>query len=239
MTQTVDYPRLGQRLQALLIDSLVLGLLFFSVLFLVRLLKLQNAEIESLLIILLWASFEPLCITLTGGSVGHHLIGLRVRRLTADKPLPLARAYLRFFFKAPLASVSLLSLLLTDKHRALHDFIARSLVVYRQPAFLPADPPDRDRYEYPSMARRLGVSGGYILAIIAGFVLASRVILDDKCRRLNICSTAEGLGLVIGSILLILLALAIIGTGWRGRLYGALKKPKTAEGRNHLTPENT
>lgn len=128
---TIVTPPLLQRLKAFLIDSGFLVALFFILTFGVRSLSLQNVEIESLLIASLWLSCEPLCVSLTGGSIGHHIMGLRVRRFMADARLPLARSYLRFFCKAPLGSLSLISMLLMKRHRAIHDFICRSVVVVK------------------------------------------------------------------------------------------------------------
>lgn len=76
--------------------------------------------------------YDPICTSLFGGTLGHYLLGIAVKKdANTIENIPIHKALLRFFFKVVLGWVSLLTLGLTNSSKAIHDMIAGSVVVYR------------------------------------------------------------------------------------------------------------
>ncbi|HVU51681.1 MAG TPA: RDD family protein [Polyangia bacterium] len=81
-----------------------------------------------------WALYDPLMVWLTGGTVGHHALNLRV---VADRtggrpslPAALVRNVAKTFFGA----VSLLAMAASSRSKALHDWVAGTTVQARDAA---------------------------------------------------------------------------------------------------------
>src|SRR5436190_8207282 len=83
-------------------------------------------------------ALEPGLVSWTGGTIGHHLMGLRIRDVVEDRNIGLIRATIRAVSRALLGWVSLVFILVTRKHQAIHDYISRTVVVLRNAAELPA-----------------------------------------------------------------------------------------------------
>ena len=75
--------------------------------------------------------YDPLLTSLFGGTIGHMMLGLRVRRESDEqKNLSFPRALLRFLLKASLGVISLLTISNNEKGKAIHDYAARSVVMF-------------------------------------------------------------------------------------------------------------
>ncbi len=127
---TVKYGKLKERIKAVLIDSLVimgLGLLagfIFS--------GLENAPDSARLIAFLFVFFlyDPIFTSLFGGTLGHLMIGLRVRRGSdEEKRILFPLALVRFIVKAFLGWISLLTVSGSKQNKAIHDSIINSVVI--------------------------------------------------------------------------------------------------------------
>jgi uncharacterized RDD family membrane protein YckC len=80
---------------------------------------------------------EPGLVSITGGTIGHHLRGLRIQRRWDGTNLNIFRATIRFLVKFLLGWLSFLFILQTKKHQAIHDLISGSVVVLKDPAKVP------------------------------------------------------------------------------------------------------
>jgi uncharacterized RDD family membrane protein YckC len=74
-------------------------------------------------------SYEPV-LTGTLCTLGQRVTGVRIRRLESGGRISIPDAYLRTITKLLLGYISFFFIPVTRKRRALHDFIARSVVVY-------------------------------------------------------------------------------------------------------------
>lgn len=226
MADKVGYTRFSRRIRALMVDGLFLSIAFFIVMLSVTALKLESSLLESFLIFFIVVSIEPVFITFTGSSLGHHLVGLRVRRVSRDTRLNLFMSYLRFLTKIPLGSLSLVTVLTSRRHQALHDIFSRSLVVHKSPEKLPSFEvleerfSTADNYTYPSKLRRIAMIFLYILILFISVPLLNFTLLSESCLIDNICQKQD-------SIIRFALSIGawggffvVIWAGWNGRLPG-------------------
>jgi uncharacterized RDD family membrane protein YckC len=82
-------------------------------------------------------ALEPGLVSWTGGTIGHHLMGLRVRDALEDRNIGLIRATIRAASRTLLGWISIMFILVTSKHQAIHDYISRAVVVLRNPDVVP------------------------------------------------------------------------------------------------------
>ena len=116
----IAYAGLPQRFRALMVDGLALAAILALSIWLVVMLDLRDHAIAPYLGLGPAILFDPLLVAFTGGSVGHHATGLRVRQLAQDSNVGLAPALLRFVIKTCLGWLSLVFVLTTKHHQGIH-----------------------------------------------------------------------------------------------------------------------
>ncbi len=73
--------------------------------------------------------YEPL-LTANAMTLGQYITGIRVRRLSdPGQRINIAAAYARYLTKLPLGFVSFLTMGFNQRRRAIHDFVAGSIVI--------------------------------------------------------------------------------------------------------------
>jgi uncharacterized RDD family membrane protein YckC len=173
---------------------------------------------------------EPGLVAWTGGTIGHHLTGLRIRDAITNRNIGFIRATLRALSRVLLGSVSLVFILVTRRHQAIHDYLSRTVVIVRNPAAMPESERFVERavpegFQLPSGWRRAGVM---VLYGVAGFVAAiavSGLLISESCLYYDSCSSADNLLSVILSLGWYASLAAILILGWRGQLFGARRRP--------------
>lgn len=230
----IDGPRYGRflrRLQAAIIDGIVIMLAIFSAVFIAVTLNSESiARTLGFSVAIGWLLYEPLLVALTGSTVGHYLRNLRVVDNRTGGNINFLKAIIRTLLKAALGWLSFVTMATTRRHQAVHDLVTKSSVQIRNLA--QASPHDYrgEQLELsspgmPSRIRRLAVITLYLIAATVVFavlaVAAQMVLMSPACLYQERCTSGEqtvaaGLGLTwIGAgVLLIVL-------GWRGRLFGA------------------
>jgi len=228
---TPAYARFSRRVRGLAIDWIVFSLLLAGSLFLATALRSDSVgRYIGFSAIAVFLLYEPVLVSLTGGTIGHYLSNLRVVDDRTKGNVSLLKAFARFVIKSLLGWYSFISMWITRRHQAIHDLMTFSTVQIRDPA--KAQPHQyhleqtvSDSSVMPSRIRRLVVILGYLLliaigALVAGMVLAATGLVSDACLDHNRCSRIEnGVLTVIGTSWIILSALSI-GLGWRGKLLG-------------------
>jgi len=234
MTSAPRYSRLSRRISAFLLDSLILGLCFFFIVFLISVIGIEKPIIQSSFAAIILLSIEPVLVALTGSSIGHHISGLRVRRANEDKKIGLFRSYFRFLVKLPLGVLSLVSVLTTRRHQAIHDLVSDSIVILKdRQQVMPYEvlserDPQSEIYEYPSKFRRVLVMSGYFALLVLLIGVLSIVGFSDLCIDQGRCSRVEGVFDLTLSVSLWVGIFVIAGMGWQGRLYGARRRVRNA-----------
>ncbi|MCP4315772.1 MAG: RDD family protein [Hyphomicrobiales bacterium] len=224
------FPRFQLRLQAAIVDGLIVFVLFLaSGLFIARFDLPAYAKVSFVALVIL--AFEPGLVSLTGSTIGHYLRNLKVEDAETGRRLNLIRAIVRFTVKAVLGLYSLTSILITQKHQAVHDMAVGSVVVLRHPErYSQADRlPERKRLDeafvYPSRLRRVLAIVLYLVALLISFVFALHFLLSNRCFLYDECGGLDDLVEFVVSAIWIAGFFSMIYFGANGRLWGARKRP--------------
>ncbi len=128
----IIYPNLLTRVKALFVDFIVI-LIIFSITSLV-IGKIGGAPnwVRGFILVFSLYLYEPVLISSFGGTVGHHLVKIRIKRMSnPDKKLNIFQASLRFIVKYLLGVISFLTITGNKKKRAIHDMASGSIVTYK------------------------------------------------------------------------------------------------------------
>lgn len=223
------YPRLIRRIQAVLIDSLILPIAVISALYFSTALGVEAGSLKIAVVVGVVFFLEPVLVSVTGGTIGHHINNLKIRRSGADKRLNIILASIRYVVKMILGLPSLAFVLISRRHQAIHDKLSNSVVVHKSLSGVPEHEriPERTRAAeqqgYTRKRRRIVV----ILAFWFLFLLVVNIInyglLSNACFLLNQCNETEHKIQVISTSLWMASLIIFAFLGWTGRLYGCRK----------------
>ncbi|MBV1907758.1 MAG: RDD family protein [Kangiellaceae bacterium] len=214
-----SYPKLFLRIQAMLWDSAILGIFFITIAILSSKNSVNNEVLRALIIVVPALSLEPLLVYFSGSSIGHRIAGIKISHVNTDKNLSLLQCYGRFITKLILGIYSLIALVFTRKHQALHDLLSKSIVVFIDENKAPANHKLTERNteyrtEKPSWIRRVVVTVIYIILFFVLLSIVSAGLIPAGCIEFNVCSENEVLLLdLIGYLLIgVTLTLLIMGS---------------------------
>lgn len=220
------YPRLLRRVRAILIDSVILvGILVFWWITLPLVAEFHPVLkiVPPLLLVFL---FEPVMVATTGGTPGHHMMGIKVQGLKTAEYIGIVRAAIRMLLRGLFGWLSFVFVLTSKKHQAIHDLIAGTVVVLKTPEQVPDTErlfersQVNDGYSYPAVWKRILM---IVIYNIAGLVLLSilnMALLSGSCINYNQCTKVDFiLSLFTNLIWLVCLGASIVMC-WRGRLPG-------------------
>ena len=127
-------PSLIPRIKAMFADTHVIILLMSTITY-----RLDAANISSGLVrgicFVLVALYEPILVTL-GGTIGHRVLGLRVRKFTSFTPskseqnINFLYSVIRYIIKILLGWISLLTIHSNEYGQAIHDKLSNSLMTF-------------------------------------------------------------------------------------------------------------
>lgn len=228
----VTYPRLLRRIQAVMIDSIIIPVVLWGVIFLISKLNVDSIHIKIMAVVLPVFILEPAMVAFTGGTIGHHILRIKVRNVNQDKNINIIFACFRFIVKLILGLFSLIFVLTTKKHQAIHDILFRTIVVNKNPVDLPKNEALSERsvessdYFYPSKTRRILVVLVYNIVIIFLLAVSVELFMSLNCIEYNHCNKTDKFLSVILNLLWILGFILTIVYGWKAKLYGCRRKPK-------------
>jgi uncharacterized RDD family membrane protein YckC len=213
-----SYPRLFLRIQAMLWDSVILGIFFVLMITLSDKIGINNELLQGAFFMVPTLSLEPLLVYFTGSSIGHRIAGIKISHISPDKNISLLQCYTRFFVKLILGAYSLLALAFTKKHQALHDIFTKSIVVFIDENKAPTNHKLTERSinyrnEKPSWLRRVVVMLIYIILLFIGTSIISAVLIPYNCIEFNVCTADEVLLLdyIVYSLLIAAMLVIILG----------------------------
>jgi len=137
------YPRLIKRIKAALVDFSITTLLLFFCAVILQEWETTPSYLKFFVFLLPIFITEPLLVSLTGGSLGHHLFNIKIKEKAKGKRLSIPKCIIRFLLKVFLGPISTLYVLLTSKHLMFHDIITGSIVDYKSQE-LPEEKVDLD-----------------------------------------------------------------------------------------------
>lgn len=231
-TMKPAYARFLPRLRALLVDSIILVVAIFTAVSIAVAVRSDDlARPLGFSVATLWLLYEPLLVSLAGGTIGHRLSNLRVVDDRTNGNVSFLKAVARTVIKGVLGWVSFFTMLTTRRSQAIHDLLTRSTVQIRDQSLACPGSYIRERQEFahpalPSRTRRVLMIGAYLLLVTAVYmlVLVGLILLDvvsTACALSSRCSQWDNLVVLVGNVAWLGLCVICVGLGWRGRLYGA------------------
>jgi RDD family len=229
---TPRYARFPRRLRGIIIDWILAMVLLFGALFVAASVGSDHvSRTLGILVVLVLVLYEPILVSLTGGTLGHYFTNLRVVDERDQGNVSFLKALARFALKSLLGWYSFIVITATRRNQAMHDLLTRSTVQIRDPAKARPDQYITERADFqspdmPSRLRRAAVICVYLLLAFLAYrlvVVAAKTtgMLSSACMNNANCSAVGWLLNVAIALIWIAASAACVGLGWRGKLPGA------------------
>ena len=163
--ENISYPRLLRRVQAVLIDSLIVPIALLSSISFLGVFEINESWVKAMFFFFPIFILEPFLVSFYGGTIGHYLLKLKVRKIKEDRNINIVFSTIRFVLKFFLGWISLVLVLVSKRHQAVHDYLVGSIVVNKSNEFLPSHEslPERiieeSGFKYPSKTLKLFFAG--------------------------------------------------------------------------------
>jgi len=126
----VNFPNLVVRIKALFIDVLIMLMVFTVTTLLIDAFGEIPNFVRGFILIFMLYLYDPVLTSLTGSSLGHKVMKLKVRRYdNPENKISLGRAFLRFLVKGLLGWLSFLTVTGNKRKRAIHDLVSGSIIL--------------------------------------------------------------------------------------------------------------
>lgn len=127
--KTQIYPSILKRYLASLLDGFIIVVVFFAIAYLFQGSSDLSRNIRIVFVFIMFFVYEPFC-TSRYCTIGQKVAGIRIRSYTDNsKKISLPRAYIRIVTKVFLGFISLIAIIFSANRRAIHDFVASSIVL--------------------------------------------------------------------------------------------------------------
>ena len=239
--ENLSYPRLLRRVRAVFIDSLIVSVVTLGFIVIAGSLQLIEPWVKALFLVGPIILLEPGLVTLTGGTIGHHLMKIRVRKANTEANINILAASVRFFIKVFLGWASLVTVLTTRRHQAVHDYFTGSIVVNKSNQKLSSIESlverviEEEGYCYPSTFLRLLMMVIYNFGVFIVVSLLMTAIQFIDCSQSFACEFVVEIASFLITIVWLFLIGLIIVFAWKARLYGCRRMIK--ENTTQITPE--
>ncbi|WP_157860887.1 MULTISPECIES: RDD family protein [Bradyrhizobium] len=223
------YARFSRRFRGIFIDWIVTLLTIAGALLVASTVAIDSvSRALGFAVIAALVLYEPVLVSFTGGTVGHHLTNLRVVDDATGGNVGFLKACARLLIKSFLGWYSFVIIAATRRNQAIHDLVTRSTVQIRDPAKARPGQFVTERIEetraslMPARWQRILVTLLYLLLTFF-FVTLLAVIAETLlggCAFHSCAPVLRVVGLVLDVGLLLAMA-GIIALGWKGKLPGA------------------
>lgn len=226
MTKSPNYPVLSLRVRAYLVDLLALGFLVYLASFIVSLLGDFSGMVKGGVFVAIIVLFEPILVKFTGGSLGHHYVGIRIADVKTRENLGVFKGVLRVVLKVIGGFYSFFGMIISRQHRSIHDVLSGSIVCFKDEITVPEWRKLKPREQYvegekPPLKRRILVFVSYGAIIFVAWNWLSYVVFSSECSLNDVCDDADGVkAIAIFSAIFVLLILVFV-LAIKGKLYGA------------------
>lgn len=128
--ETEELPSLLARIKALFIDFLILLIVFASASVIIDSVGGASDFVRGFILVFMIYLYDPLFTSLTGSTLGHKVMGLKVVRYdNPEKRISILRGFLRFMVKSLLGWLSFITISANAEKRALHDLAGGSILL--------------------------------------------------------------------------------------------------------------
>jgi uncharacterized RDD family membrane protein YckC len=125
------YPGVFIRVKAIVFDAIVLVIFMALATYLFSLFVNVPNFVRVIAFIFIFLLYDPVFTSTFGGTFGHMIMGIRVRQASdVTRNILIHKALFRSLVKGTLGEISLLTIAFNDKNRAIHDYVADSIVVF-------------------------------------------------------------------------------------------------------------
>ncbi len=126
-----NYPGIFERLKAIVTDGIILVVFMFVVAHIFSLYENVPDNARIIAFVFIFLLYDPIFTSLFGGTIGHMIIGIRVKRESNElRNILFPLAILRYVVKALLGWISMITIARNIKGKAIHDIVVGSVVVY-------------------------------------------------------------------------------------------------------------
>ena len=224
------YARFSRRLRGIVLDWIIASSVIAGALMVAA--STRNDDVSravGFLVVAALLLYEPVLVSVTGGTLGHYFANLRVVDDRGGN-ISFPKAFARMVIKGLLGWYSFVILAATRRNQAIHDLMTRSTVQIRDLAKASPGQYVTERNESPSAmtpsrGRRVVVIFAYlVLSYLIGGTIAIGSMSRGCIQNESFCSAGDRIINVLGSLGLLFLTALIIGLGWKGSLFGARNK---------------
>jgi uncharacterized RDD family membrane protein YckC len=131
--ENITYPGIIDRIKAVFTDTIFMVLFMFLMSIIFSSLEHVPDAVRAASFIFIFLFYDPIFTSAFGGTIGHLMNGIRVKQEKDEvKNIPFHFAFLRFIAKALLGWISLLTMNSNTKRKAIHDYMASSVVIFNK-----------------------------------------------------------------------------------------------------------
>jgi hypothetical protein len=228
------YARFSRRFRGIVVDwAIAMAVLFGAVSVAISVESDNFSRALGVLVIATLLLYEPVLVSFTGGTLGHHFTNLRVVDDRSGGNVSFLKACARVVLKGVLGWYSFVILAATRRNQAVHDLLTRSTVQIRDPARARSGQYITERVEpvassIPSRLQRAAVICVYLLLLfvsylIVAWAMAAVGLTSRSCLYGNYCSGVERMLNLVTDVALLVMMAVVVALGWKGRLFGARK----------------
>lgn len=127
-----EFPGISDRIKANTTDYLVLCILLMAVTSFSESRPDLPLGVRISLFVFIFLVYDPLFTTLFGGTIGHYMNGIRVKRADdRTRNIPFHAAVIRYILKVFLGIISFITINSQKSNSAIHDYAADSIVIFK------------------------------------------------------------------------------------------------------------
>jgi uncharacterized RDD family membrane protein YckC len=227
------FASLATRIKASIIDSIILMALFISIPMVIGAFSNSESTIKAVVMFAPLLLLEPFLVAYLGSTIGQFVFGIKIVRVDSRSNCPLFASFFRYLAKTVLGGVSLIYMLFSRKHQAIHDHLAGTIVLIsrkkleKNPALAKYGEAEQTlsrEYIYPSSFRR------FILFVV-WYIFSANIIgtVTEIVATMAISGHAGRLPDFVDMLLSIVLAVVFIALAVlaaKGYLPGARRKKR-------------
>ena len=231
------FATLPRRLKASIVDGILLLVLFIVNPLIVGMVS-DNTLWSRIVMFAPLLLLEPFLVTYLGFTPGQYLFGIQVVRTEGHPTCPLGVSFARTYTKYLLGGFSLVYMLFGEKYQAIHDHLAKTVVVLSKrkletsPQFAQYGEMEQvfeDAFTYPSPLKRFGVFLLWYLLVIFVVGIPIELAATRTIPRYSVTGRLpEPLQIMHDTFFsVVFFSLAVLAA--KGRLPGAKRKKKIPE----------